>query len=67
VISAGAGTNGANGGAAGNVFISVAEHDLDTLVGVTWDVTGGKGGLSGTHGTPGDGGQGGRGGDGYAW
>ncbi|KAF2455404.1 hypothetical protein BDY21DRAFT_365605 [Lineolata rhizophorae] len=62
--NAGSGSNGANGGASANVFISVSEMDLDTLIGLSWDISGGKGGLSGTHGEPGDGGIGGKGGNG---
>lgn len=65
--SGGSGTNGANGGKAGNVFISVDEKDMDLLLPVYWDIRGGKGGASGTHGDPGDGGVGGNGGSGIKW
>jgi hypothetical protein len=54
--SGGYGTNGAKGGNAGKVLITVNEDDLDLLVPIFWDVRGGKGGASGTHGDPGDGG-----------
>ncbi|KAF2493297.1 hypothetical protein BU16DRAFT_563460 [Lophium mytilinum] len=50
----GYGTDGANGADAGNMFITVAEDDLDTLSSVFWELNGGKGGLSGTHGQPGE-------------
>lgn len=66
-FSAGYGSNGANGGNAGSVFVTVHEDDLDLLAAVRWDISGGKGGLSGTHGEPGNGGVGGEGGAGCTW
>jgi hypothetical protein len=56
-----------DGGNAGNIFITVAENDLDLLVACKWNTSGGRGGASGTHGMPGDGGIGGRGGNGCTW
>ena len=41
--SGGYGTNGANGGKAGNVLISVDEDDMDLLLPVYWDIRGGMG------------------------
>jgi hypothetical protein len=67
VFSGGYGTNGANGGNAGSVFITVNEDDLDLLLPMFWDIRGGKGGQSGSHGNPGDGGIGGDGGSGGTW
>ncbi|KAK3381208.1 hypothetical protein B0H63DRAFT_560930 [Podospora didyma] len=63
----GRGTDGAIGGEGGNAYITVGEDDLDTLVGVHWDVLGGLGGPPGTHGYGGDGGSGGKGGKSCSW
>ncbi|KAH8881290.1 hypothetical protein GQ53DRAFT_888501 [Thozetella sp. PMI_491] len=63
----GKGTSGAEGGAGGGAHVSVTYDDLDTLIGVDWDVSGGKGGAPGDHGNGGDGGTGGSGGAGYFW
>jgi hypothetical protein len=65
--SGGYGSNGADGAAAGNVFVTVHEEDTDLLVPLEYDVRGGAGGASGQHGEPGDGGVGGRGGAPHAW
>jgi hypothetical protein len=65
--SGGYGSNGADGAAAGNVFITVHDDDTDLLVPLEYDVRGGAGGASGQHGEPGDGGVGGRGGASHAW
>jgi hypothetical protein len=63
----GYGSNGADGAAAGNIFITVHDDDTDLLVPLEYDVRGGAGGASGQHGEPGDGGVGGRGGAPIAW
>ncbi|KAK3991425.1 hypothetical protein QBC44DRAFT_341024 [Cladorrhinum sp. PSN332] len=63
----GRGTSGAAGGQGGSANVTVNEADLDTLIGLQWDIRGGKGGASGQHGAAGDGGSGGNGGDGYWW
>jgi hypothetical protein len=65
--SGGYGSNGADGAAAGNIFITVHDDDTDLLVPLEYDVRGGAGGASGQHGEPGDGGVGGRGGQSLAW
>jgi hypothetical protein len=65
--SGGYGSNGADGAAAGNIFITVHDDDTDLLVPLEYDVRGGAGGASGEHGEPGDGGIGGRGGAPHAW
>ena len=65
--SGGYGSNGADGAAAGNVFITVYEDDTDLLIPLEHDVRGGAGGAGGQHGEPGDGGIGGRGGAPHAW
>jgi hypothetical protein len=65
--SGGYGSNGADGAAAGNVFITVHDDDTDLLVPLEYDVRGGAGGASGQHGEPGDGGIGGRGGRSHSW
>jgi hypothetical protein len=65
--SGGYGSNGADGAAAGNVFVTVHDEDTDLLIPVEYDVKGGAGGASGQHGEPGDGGVGGRGGEGHVW
>jgi hypothetical protein len=67
INSGGYGSSGADGGAAGNVFITVHDDDTDLLIPFEYDVAGGLGGSSGQHGDPGDGGIGGRGGAPYAW
>lgn len=67
LTSGGRGTSGANGGQGGSANVTVNEEDLDTLIGLQWDIRGGKGGLPGQHGTPGDGGNGGDGGASYFW
>ncbi|KAK4176545.1 hypothetical protein QBC36DRAFT_301015 [Triangularia setosa] len=63
----GRGTSGANGGAGGHAHVTVNEEDLDTLIGVEWDVRGGNGGFVGEHGAGGAGGRGGDGGAGCTW
>ncbi|KAK0669848.1 hypothetical protein QBC41DRAFT_346031 [Cercophora samala] len=63
----GRGTSGANGGAGGHAHVMVNEEDLDTLIGVEWDVRGGNGGFVGEHGAGGAGGHGGDGGAGCTW
>ncbi|KAK4165576.1 hypothetical protein QBC43DRAFT_315491 [Cladorrhinum sp. PSN259] len=63
----GRGTSGAAGGQGGSANVTVSEEDLDTLLGLQWDIRGGKGGVPGQHGASGDGGSGGNGGDGYWW
>jgi len=65
--SGGYGSNGADGAAGGNVFVTVHDDDTDLLVPLEYDVRGGAGGASGQHGEPGDGGVGGRGGASIAW
>ena len=65
--SGGYGTNGADGAAGGNIFVTVNDDDTDLLVGLEYEVQGGVGGVSGQHGEPGDGGTGGRGGAPHAW
>ena len=65
--SGGYGSNGADGAAGGNAFVTVHEEDTDLLLPLIFDVKGGDGGISGQHGEPGDGGIGGRGGDGHVW
>ncbi|KAM7206582.1 hypothetical protein V8F20_002708 [Naviculisporaceae sp. PSN 640] len=64
---AGLGTDGAAGGNGGHVYMTVQETDMDTLLALRWDVTGGVGGESGRHGVPGEGGWGGQGGAGFDW
>ncbi|KAK0615131.1 hypothetical protein B0T17DRAFT_657375 [Bombardia bombarda] len=63
----GRGTSGAAGGPGGRAFVTVRENDLDTLIGLNWDLRGGKGGQPGEHGDGGNGGAGGRGGSSYSW
>jgi hypothetical protein len=65
--SGGYGSDGADGAAGGNVFVTVHDDDTDLLVPLEYNVKGGEGGASGKHGEPGDGGRGGRGGNPYAW
>jgi len=65
--SGGYGSNGADGAAAGNLFVTVHEEDTDLLMPLEFNVNGGPGGASGQHGEPGDGGVGGRGGQGHVW
>ena len=65
--SGGYGTDGADGGNGGTVFVRVKEQDAHLLLAVDWDIDGGKGGNSGAHGNPGDGGEGGDGGVGCTW
>ncbi|KAK4184428.1 hypothetical protein QBC35DRAFT_505972 [Podospora australis] len=63
----GRGTSGANGGPGGSAHVTVNEEDLDTLIGLQWDVRGGLGGAPGDHGDGGDGGHGGAGGASCSW
>lgn len=65
--SAGAGTNGGDGGNGGQVRIYVDEDKTHLLLAINWEVRGGKGGSAGEHGTPGPGGKGGRGGQSITW
>jgi len=65
--SGGYGSNGADGAAGGNAFVTVHEEDTDLLLPLILDVKGGDGGISGQHGEPGNGGIGGRGGEGHVW
>ncbi|CAM1508808.1 Fc.00g025470.m01.CDS01 [Cosmosporella sp. VM-42] len=64
---AGKGTDGARAGNAGHAYITVDESDMDTLIALNWDVTGGVGGEGGAHGVAGRGGRGGPGGAGCSW
>jgi hypothetical protein len=65
--SGGYGSDGADGAAGGNIFLTVHDDDTDLLLPLKFDVQGGAGGQSGQHGEPGDGGIGGRGGKAFAW
>lgn len=67
LVSAGAGSDGADGAPGGNVFVTVHDDDTDLLLPISYNVNGGEGGKSGSHGMPGEGGRGGRGGNPYAW
>ncbi len=67
ILSAGSGTNGADGGNGGVIHIYIDEDKTHLLMAVTWDIHGGRGGPPGEHGSPGQGGRGGRGGLGYTW
>jgi hypothetical protein len=66
-LSGGYGSNGANGAAAGSIFVTVHDEDTDLLIPFEFDVRGGPGGTSGQHGEAGNGGVGGRGGAPHAW
>lgn len=65
--SGGYGSNGADGAASGNIFITVPEDGTDLLIPLEYDLQGGSRGASGQHGEPGDGGIGGKGGKPHAW
>jgi hypothetical protein len=62
--SGGYGSSGANGGHGGRIEVLVQEADMDLLIAVSWDVSGGRGGAAGAHG---DGGRGGKGGRSLHW
>jgi hypothetical protein len=67
LCSAGAGSNGADGGKGGMINICVDEDKTHLLLATTWDISGGKGGGAGEHGIPGPGGKGGEGGRSFTW
>ena len=67
VNRAGNGTSGAKGGQGGTIQIHVDEDKTHLLLGVDWDVKGGKGGSPGKNGVPGVGGKGGSGGQAISW